>query len=350
MVARFFAVLYDTWNLNSRIRPAMGCSRFLRCAALVAVCALAGCAVGNAQEAVSRKRIAVLNFDNPNVGADAPSGLFGADAGDVGKGVSIQLIQKLLSGGKYAILDRSALEELLQEQSKTDRESLDAYGMASKVGRLLSLDAMIIGAVTRYGVDANTFGTGGGITGIHTRKSKAFVEITSGVFNITSGEVMTQFSGKGESTRTGEITVMGRGHGKGGMQMLSREFVESLFPEATRKAVEQLATQIDGFADQIPALRAIEGRVAEVTGNTLTLTVGRRSGVQTGDRIEILRDVAGAAGASDSGAVQPVPAHVGSAIVTEVAEEYAMARFVGEGQAQVGDRITRVEETHWGPH
>ena len=328
----------------------MGCSRFLRCAVVVAVCALAGCAFGKAQEAVSKKRIAVLNFDNPKVGTDAPSGLFGADAGEVGKGVSIQLIQKLLSGGKYTILDRSALEELLQEQSKTDRESLDAYGMASKVGRLLSLDAMIIGAVTRYGVDKNASDAGGGITGTHTRKSKAFVEITSGVFNITSGEVMTQFSGKGESTRTGEITVMGRGHAKGGMQMLSSEFVESLFPEATRNAVEQLATQIDGFADQIPALRAIEGRVAEVAGNTLTLTVGRRSGIQAGDRIEILRDVSRVAGESDNGVAQPIPTHVGSAIVTEVAEEYTMARFAGEGQAQVGDRITRVDETHRGTH
>jgi len=134
------------------------------------------------------------------------------------------------------------------------------------------------------------------------------------------------------------------------MQMLSSAFVDSLFPEATRNAVEQLATQIDEFADQIPALRTIEGRVAEVTGNTLTLTVGRQTGIQVGDRIEILRDVSRVAGASAGGEVQPVPEHVGSAIVTEVAEQYAMAKFSSEGQAQVGDRITRVDETRRGPH
>jgi curli biogenesis system outer membrane secretion channel CsgG len=349
-VARFVAVLYDTRNSYARIRPTMHWWRFLRWAAVAAVCGLVACVVSEAQEAVIKKRIAVLNFDNPNVGTDAPSGLFGTDAGDVGKGVSIQLIQKLLRSGKYTILDRSALEELLQEQSKTDRESMDAYGMASKVGRLLSLDAMIIGAVTRYGVDDNTSGAGGGTAGMRTRKSKAFVEITAGVFNITSGEVMTQFSGKGESARAGEITILGRGHAKGGMQMLSGEFVESLFPEATRNAVERLATQIDEFAEEIPTLRAIEGRVAEVTGNTLTLTVGTRSGIHVGDRVEILRDVSPVAGSSGSGVVQPVPEHVGSAMVTEVAEEYAMAKFASEGHAQVGDRIRRVDEIRGGPH
>ena len=324
--------------------------QFLRCTAVALLCALACGTVGEAQEAPPKRRVAVLNFDNPKVGADAPAGLFGADAGDVGKGVSIQLIQRLLHGGKYTILDRSALEELLAQQSKTERESMDAYGMAARVGRLLSLDAMIIGAVTRYGVEDNNSGSGGGITGVRTRKSKAVVEITAGVFNITTGEVMAQFTGTGESTHPGEITILGRGHGKGAMQMLSGEFVESLFPEATSNAVEQVAKQIDGFADQIPALRAIEGRIVEVAGDTLTLTVGRASGIRVGDRVEVLREASRITGASDSDVAQPVPEHVGSARVTQVAEEYATAKFTGEGKAQVGDRITRVDEARGTTH
>jgi curli biogenesis system outer membrane secretion channel CsgG len=318
--------------------------QFLRCVARAIACALISCVVLDAQETPVKKRIAVLNFDNPNVRTDAPSGLFGADAGDVGKGVSIQLIQKLLRGGKYTILDRSALEELLVQQSRTDRESMDAYRMAAKVGRLLSLDAMIIGAVTRYGIDDSNSWSGGGLTGVRTRKSKAIVEISTGVFNITTGEVMAQFTGKGESARPGEITILGHGHGKGAMQILSGEFIESLLPEATSNAVEQVAKQLDGFADQIPALRAVAGRIAEVVGNTLTLTVGKGSGIRVGDRVDILRDVSRVAGAPDTAAMQPVPEHVGSATVTEVAEEYATASFSGEGQVRVGDRITRVDD------
>jgi curli biogenesis system outer membrane secretion channel CsgG len=184
-------------------------SRFFRRVLLAAVFALLWNVVGDAQEAVPKKRIAVLNFDNPDVGADPPSGLFGVDAGEVGRGVSIQLIEKLLRGGKYTILDRSGLEELLEQQSRTDRESMDAYGMASRVGRLLGLDAMIIGAVTRYGVnDNNKSDSGGGWGGVHSRQSKAFVEITSAVFNITTGEVMAQFKRTGESTRAGEIKII----------------------------------------------------------------------------------------------------------------------------------------------
>ena len=84
---------------------------------LVAVFSLLACVADHGQQAVPRKRVAVLNFDNPSLGPGAPSGMFGADGGDVGKGVSVLLIQKLVEGGKYTVVDRSALEKLLKEQS-----------------------------------------------------------------------------------------------------------------------------------------------------------------------------------------------------------------------------------------
>src|SRR5215469_11441748 len=87
------------------------------------------CFAAHAQEEAPKKRVAVLNFDNPDVGADAPSGLFGADSGDVGKGVSAMLIQKLVQGGKYTLIDRSALEKLLKEQSELESDRVDAYGL-----------------------------------------------------------------------------------------------------------------------------------------------------------------------------------------------------------------------------
>jgi curli biogenesis system outer membrane secretion channel CsgG len=307
----------------------------------------------HSQESTPKKRIAVLNFDNPRVGTDAPKGLFGVDGEDVGKGVSVQIIQKLVEGGRYAIVDRSSLEELLKEQKQSDRNELDAYGMAAKIGRLLGLDAMIIGAITRYAPDEKDQSEGGvPFPGMHARKARATVGITARVFNVGTGEVMASFTGEGESMHTGEVLILGvRGHGKGSQEMLGSEFAESLFPEATRSAVERITGQLNAFADKIPALTVtIEGLVADVEGNTLTLSLGKRSDVKVGDRLKIVRNAAGK-GNSESAKAVPVAAEpIGIATVTEVAEDYVTATFSGPGHAQVGDRINGVDKESALPH
>jgi curli biogenesis system outer membrane secretion channel CsgG len=125
-----------------------------------------------AQNQSSKKHVAVLNFDSPSVSPGGSSGLFGADASEVGKGVSAQLIVRLLAYGKYSVLDRDALQKILKEQKQADTTGLDAYALACKVGRIANLDALIIGAVTRYGPDDLRVPSA---SGMHTRKSKAFV-------------------------------------------------------------------------------------------------------------------------------------------------------------------------------
>src|SRR5579863_7352421 len=103
--------------MSVQISLCLGCA-----VVLLALCS----GVARGQENAAKKRVAVLNFDNPSISADAPSGLFGADGEDVGKGVSILLIEKLVQGGKYTVVDRSALEKLLKEQSNPEGERVDA--------------------------------------------------------------------------------------------------------------------------------------------------------------------------------------------------------------------------------
>jgi len=307
-----------------------------------------GAPCARSQEPGAKKRVAVLNFDNPNLASDAPSGLFGADGGDVGKGVSVQLIEKLIQGAKYAVVDRSALEKLLKEQKDEDVAGVDAYGLAARIGRMVGLDAMIIGGVTQYGTEDQgkevkaTGGPFGG--GVKTRKAKARVEITAQIFNVTTGQVMESFVGKGESSRTGDITVMaGRGQAKSPTEMLGSEFADSLLPEATRAAVEQVAGQLDDYAAKIPELRlAIDGRVAEVAGTVLTLNVGKKNGVKVGEQLIILRDAPTTDGESPQG-LAPLPQRIGVAAIREVGDDYSTATYQGSTEARSGDRVRSVE-------
>jgi len=289
-----------------------------------------------AQNSPPKKHVAVLNFDSPNVSPGGPSGLFGADASEVGKGVSAQLVVKLLAGGKYFVLDRDALQKILKEQNEADTAGLDAYALASRVGRIANLDALIIGAVTRYGPD-DLHSTPA--SGVHTRKSKAFVEITARAFNVSTGDILAQFLGSGESTDSGVITIISNHKMKSSTQMLGSEFVNSLLPEATARAIDQVAAQLNRFADKIPTLRLdLDGLVAEVSGNIITLNLAKRSGIQPGDQLEISRDPV----PNDPGSLSqpaPSPVRIGIATVTEVADGYSTATFSGPTAPRIGDHV-----------
>jgi curli biogenesis system outer membrane secretion channel CsgG len=300
-----------------------------------------------AQNSSPKKHVAVLNFDSPSASSGGPSGLFGADASEVGKGVSAQLVVKLLAGDKYSVLDRDALQKILKEQNEADTAGLDAYALASRVGRIASLDALIIGAVTRYGPD-DLHSTPA--SGMHTRKSKAFVEITARVFNVSTGEILAQFLGSGESTDAGVITIISNRKTKSSTQMLGSEFVNSLLPEATARAIDQVAAQLHNFADKIPTLRLdVDGLVAEVSGNTITLNLAKRSGIQPGDQLEISRDPLSDDPSSPSLSA-PRLVRIGIATVTEVADGYSTATFSGPTAPRIGDHVHAFADSHLPPH
>jgi len=284
----------------------------------------------------AKKRVAVLNFEDDSGASTATSNAFGADAADVGKGISAQIIEKLIAGGKYTVVDRSAVKALLEEQNGAP-EGEDAYGAAARIGRMLGLDAMIIGAITRYGPEAAP--KSGGHLLMSTRKSKAYVDITTRVLDMTTGQLIGGFTATGESARSGEVMHM-NGPGRLGEtpEILSGDFANSLLGEATRNAVEKIAEQLDSFAEKIPPLALqIDGLVAEVAGNSVTLNVGKKTGVRVGDKLAILREIR-AVGDTPTDVVE----HVGEVTVTEVADVYATAIFSGSGQVRVGDRVKSV--------
>jgi hypothetical protein len=85
----------------------------------------------------------------------------------------------------------------------------------------------------------------------------------------------------------------------------------------------------------------IDGLVAEVAGNSITLNVGKKSGVKLGDKLTLLRE-AHASSEARAGSLPLVVQHIGQATVTEVADLYSTAVIVGSAPVQVGDRVKRV--------
>src|SRR5436305_14970491 len=133
-----------------------------------------------AQQAPRKKRVAVMDFEYGTV-RSAVAAVFGTDQ-DVGKGISDMLVQKLVQEGKYSVIERKALDKILAEQNFSNSDRADST-TAAKIGRILGVDAIILGSITQFGRDDKQTNIGGsvlggaaaryGIGGIGKKESKA---------------------------------------------------------------------------------------------------------------------------------------------------------------------------------
>src|SRR5208283_597551 len=165
------------------------------------------------QGARARKiRIAVFDFDYATVHSDVAA-LFGKDV-DVGKGISDLLVTYLVKDGSYSVIERKALDKILTEQnfSNSDRANPNS---AAKIGKLLGVDAIIVGSITQFGNETKNTNVGGGgaglgrfgVGGFSQKKSKAIVNIDARIVDIDTAEILGVASGHGESKR--ESTGLG---------------------------------------------------------------------------------------------------------------------------------------------
>jgi curli biogenesis system outer membrane secretion channel CsgG len=295
-----------------------------------------------------KKRVAVMNFDYGTVRSYV-SAIFGSDQ-DVGKGISDLLVTKLVQDGKYSVIERNALDKILSEQNFSNSDRADAT-TAAKIGKVLGVDAIIIGSITQFGRDDQHTNVGGGgyglgrfgLGGVGTSKAKAVVGISTRMINTTTGEILVAVNGTGESTRS-STSLLGAGGGwsgggGGGLDMGSSNFANTILGEAVKKAVDDTGTQLDASVDKIPTIKlVINGVVADVSGNTLIINVGKRSGVRVGDKFEVSRPVRVVKDPATGKVIKSVTNKVGDATVTDVDDDSSTATLAG-GPAKVGDMV-----------
>lgn len=256
---------------------------------------------GQATQAVQgrKKRIAILDFDYATVHSDVAE-IFGQDV-DVGKGISDLLVTDLVKNGTYSVIERKAIDKVLAEQnfSNSDRANPNT---AAKLGRLLGVDAIIVGSITEFGRETKNIGGGGsgggwvgwGLGHIRNKKSKAIVAIDARIVNVNTGEILAVAEGKGESQRESTSLLGGGGNwhgfGSGDVNFGSSDFQQTIIGEAVKQAVDNMSTELiaDNPKVQIQAV-VVKGLVAAVDQGQVILDVGTKVGVKVGDRFSIER-------------------------------------------------------------
>ena len=158
--------------------------------------------VAGAQDA-QRKRIAVLDFEYQTVRQYVHQ-IFGSDV-DIGKGITTMLVTDLVRNGTYSVIERQALDQVLREQNFQASGRADA-STAAELGKILGVDAVIIGSITQFGRDDQSVGAAGRvgvgpvrIGGFGRKKSKAVVGIDARIIDVQTAEILAVATGKGES-------------------------------------------------------------------------------------------------------------------------------------------------------
>ncbi len=317
----------------------------MRRVSLLTALALLGAGALSAQ----KKRVAVLDFDYATVRSSVAA-IWGTDR-DVGRGIADLLVEKLVQSGTYSVIERKALDKVLAEQNFSNSDRADP-NTAAKIGRILGVDAIILGSITQFGRDdkATTLGGFGRVTsryglgGLQRRQAKAVVEITARMISTDTAEVLGVGHGAGESTRSG-TSLLGAGGsstaaGGGAYDMTSKNFAATLLGEAVHKAVGQLSQELEGNAAKLPARAVqIQGLVADVSGNTVILNVGSRLGLKVGDRLQVRRKIREVRDPATGRVIRAIEDKIGEVVITEVDEASSVGTFTGTGAPKVGDAV-----------
>ena len=301
-----------------------------------------------------KKRVAIMDFDYATVHGGV-SAIFGQDV-DIGKGITDLLVKFLVKDGTYSVIERKALDKILAEQNFSNSDRANPAS-AARIGKLLGIDAMIVGSITQFGNETKNTKVGGaggglggfGIGGFGRSKSKAIVGIDARIVDIDTGEILAVAEGKGESQRTSTSLLGGGGNwhgfGAGGVDFGSSDFQNTIIGEAVKSATEQLSTQVIAGNTKL-AVRTVvvQGLIAAVEGGQIVLNVGSPSGIKVGDTMSVERVTKEIKDPSTGKVIRRLSTPVGVVRVTDVDEVSAVAEAVSGTGFKVGDAVKTVTQ------
>jgi curli biogenesis system outer membrane secretion channel CsgG len=304
-----------------------------------------------------KARVAILDFDYATVHSGV-SAIFGRDL-DIGKGVTDLLVTYLVKDGTYSVIERKILDKIMAEQNLSNSDRFDPSS-AAKIGKLLGVDAMVVGSITQFGNDTKNTGVGGvgaglgkvGLGGFGQKESKAIVGLTARLVNIDTGEIIAVAEGKGESKRKSLSLTGGGGNwsgfGAGTVNFGSSDFQNTIIGEAVKAAVEQMSSAVIADKGNVQVRQVaqvvVQGLVAAVTGQQVVLNVGSKAGVKVGDRLSIERVSQEIKDPATGKVIRRLSSSLGIVRVVDVDSDSAVGDVVSGSGFKVGDMVKTVSQ------
>ncbi|HLP18235.1 MAG TPA: CsgG/HfaB family protein [Bacteroidota bacterium] len=221
-------------------------------------------------EAQLKKRIAISRFEDRS----------GHGYHGIGQGVADMLATVLVKSGKFMVMERQELDNVIAEQ-KLGESGLVTAETAPKVGKLLGVELLVVGSISEFGTKENKIG--GGVSlfggGISRKTARAVVDIR--LVNTTTGEIIATATEEGSESSTGVSVRYSdldfNDH---------NSWDDTDIGKATRQAVDGCAELITENLEKLPWM----GRILKVNPDgTLLMKPGSEGAVKVGMEFDILR-------------------------------------------------------------
>ncbi len=301
-----------------------------------------------------KKAMTVEDFDYSTVMTSVQA-IFGTQM-NIGQGIQAMLVKRIAEGGKYTIVERKKVGNIMKEQDFAASNRVK-QGTGARIGQIRGADLTLMGDIvvfgrddrrTSAGVGAGVFGAGGGVIGGSKGDFKAVVVLDYRIVDEETSEVVGSGEARGESKRTskgfGAAMFAGGVFAGGGINMTSSNFGETIIGEATMDAVNKLAANINS-ADLTGGAEGrendLDAKVADVSGASITINAGSGAGLRVGQTFTIYHKGKEIKDPSTGEVLDVQTTPLGTLTITVVRDKIAVGNYAGGGTPVVGDIVRK---------
>src|SRR6202166_2218149 len=300
-----------------------------------------------------KKAMIVDEFDYSAVMTSVQA-IFGTQM-NIGQGIQAMLVKRVAEGGKFTVVERKKIGNVMKEQDFAASNRVK-QGSGARIGQIRGADLTLMGDIVVFGRDDRKTSAGvgaivpgaGGVAGGSKSDAKAVVVLDYRIVDTETSEVVASGEARGESKRTskgfGAAMFAGGVLAGGGVNMTSSNFAETIIGEATMDAVNKLAVDIN--------MRELNGgaggreldldaRVADVSGNSITINAGTAAGLAVGQTFTIYHKGKEIKDPSTGEVLDVQTTPIGQLTITTVRDRISVGNFNGATPPVNGDVVRK---------
>lgn len=300
---------------------------------------------------VTRKRVLAVDEIDFGTVQKPEEKVFGSNV-DVGKGIQALFVKRLVEQGKFTVVERRLVKDILKEQDFA-QSSRVKRGTGARTGRITGADAILMGTITVFGRDDKRKGIGGfggawpwaGLARFKWGSDKFVLAISYRLVDAETSEVIEQGEARGEAVRKSkgmEGAAYWPGAGGGGGYTDEQRAAQVIVGEATIDCVDKLGADLNSKEEKIPRKSwEVETRIAEISGPQVYLAAGSNDGVSKCDRFDVFRIVREIVEPTTKEVIDFELKQTGELLVTEVRERVAIGAYSGSEAPEVKFLVKR---------
>jgi len=208
----------------------------------------------------------------------------------LGTAMSDLLIDALVETGRYTILERSALQEIREEQIMALSGEVDAT-TGAEVGKLVGAEYLVVGVVSKFEEKTGGGGLGGlvggkALSGVGWYTSELGVTIR--LINSTTGEIVASEKINQKESSIGLVAVAATSTGAAAGGLYKSKSMQTALEKAIGKAVDIIGEQIPSAEE--PEAAGNGATTIDITAKNLDFATSRLF-AKTLEKVEGVQDV-----------------------------------------------------------